>query len=93
MYTEQPTPRNTATLADETVIEHFQWRESETDPWTNEAQLVENVPPDDEFPDGIAVNWIYFTDINAVTEMTAEQFKSASFPRKPIKRGGTPPGN
>jgi hypothetical protein len=92
MYQEQPDPRNFGTLTDNSTIEYFQYREDENQAWISEAQYTENVTPDEEFPEGIAVYWMTYSDINTVLAMDTDQFKAASFPRKPGKRGGSPAG-
>lgn len=79
-------------LSDATPIEHLEWRNESSDPWQKEAQLIEPVEVSPEWPEGIQVYWLYFTNLNDVLAMTETSFKAASFPRKPGKRGGTPAG-
>lgn len=82
----EETTRTTGFLTDGTEVEVFSWREESTDPYTDEVQLIEN---DASSSTGIWVYWNSNTS-NYIGQTTA-QFKAASFPRKPIKRGGTPP--
>lgn len=89
MYQEQPEPRNTAFTNDGYPLEYFDWRNSPAEPWVKEVQYIEI---DNTSPSGFWVYWRSFLSTSEFTTQTLAQFKTASFPRKPGKRGGTPPG-
>lgn len=81
----QETNRTIDYTSDGYEVELFMWRENSNDPWTPEVQLIEESASS---PSGF---WVYWnSDTSNYSEGTKDDFINASFPKKPVKRGGTP---
>jgi len=83
----QETARVTAQTNDGYDVEHFTWTDDNNPNPVKEVQYIE---ADASSSTGIYVYWRNFVNTTEFTNEDLDHFKSNSFPKKKVKRGGTP---